>query len=227
MQNDPKTPSRTTATDGNVKSSPMADKPCRYFISDGGCKAGKSCKWLHSWDGVTDKSSRCWICGAKDHRKSECKVKAASRKPGEPAGSGGGTGQGRGGSSNDVPTSTTTAASSTAGGKAGAAAAKVLQNTDKMSTTSILSTSASPAEVKNAGGPSEEGVNSGDGGTGGDPKGTKADELLHEATQLLKSLRVQPKVNVMQLAGLEQAENDWVLIDSGATHALRPAHEST
>ena len=225
MQNDPKTPSRTTATDGNVKSSPMADKPCRYFISDGGCKAGKSCKWLHSWDGVTDKSSRCWICGAKDHRKSECKVKAASRKPGEPAGSGGGTGQGRGGSSNDVPTSTTTAASSTAGGKAGAAAAKVLQNTDKMSTTSILSTSASPAEVKNAGGPSEEGVNSGDGGTGGDPKGTKADELLHEATQLLKSLRVQPKVNVMQLAGLEQAENDWVLIDSGATHALRPAHD--
>ena len=29
----------------------------------------------------------------------------------------------------------------------------------------------------------------------------------------------------MQLAGLEQAENDWVLIDSGATHALRPAHD--
>ena len=94
-----------------------------------------------------------------------------------------------------------------------------------MSTTSISTTSASTAEVKRAGGPSEEGVNSGDGGTGGDPKGTKADELLHEATQLLKSLRVQPKVNVMQLAGLEQAENDWVLIDSGATHALRPAHD--
>ena len=79
--------------------------------------------------------------------------------------------------------------------------------------------------MKNPNGLPEEGVNSGDGGTGGDPKGTKADELLHEATQLLKSLRVQPKVNVMQLAGLEQAENDWVLIDSGATHALRPAHD--
>ena len=127
-----KTPSRTTATEGNTKSSPMAEKPCRYFISDGGCKAGKSCKWLHSWDGVTDKSSRCWICGAnRNHRKSECKVKAAPRKPGEPSGSGGGTGQGRGGSSNDVSTSTTTATSSATGGKAGAAAAKVLQNTDK------------------------------------------------------------------------------------------------
>ena len=225
LQNDPKTPSRSTPTEGPTKSSPMAEKPCRYFISDGGCKAGKSCKWLHSWDGVTDKASRCWICGAKDHRKSECKVKAGPRKPGEPAGSGGGTGQGRGGSSNDVPTSTTTAASSVAGGKAGAAATKVLQNTEKMGTTATSSTSASPAEVKNAGGPSEEGVNSGDGGTGGDPKGNKADELLHEATQLLKSLRVKPKINVMQLAGLDQAENDWVLIDSGATHALRPAHD--
>ena len=226
LQNDPKTPSRTTANDGNTKSSPMADKPCRYFISDGGCKAGKSCKWLHSWDGVTDKSSRCWICGAKDHRKSECKVKAAPRKQGEPTGSGGGTGQGRGGSSNDVTTSTTTAAaSSTTGGKAGIAAAKTLQNTDKMPTTSTSSTSAFPGEVKSASGLPEEGASSGDGGTGGDPKGNKADELLHEATHLLKSLRVQPKINVMQLAGLEQAENDWVLIDSGATHALRPAHD--
>ena len=112
-----------------------------------------------------------------------------------------------------MPTSTTTAASSTAGGKAGAAAAKVLQNTNKMSTTSISTTPASTAEVKRRWWNWRR------------PKGTKADELLHEAIQLLKSLRVQPKVNVMQLAGLEQAENNWVLIDSGATHALRPAHD--
>lgn len=31
-----------------------ADKPCKYFISDTGCKAGKRYKWLHSWDGVDD-----------------------------------------------------------------------------------------------------------------------------------------------------------------------------
>jgi hypothetical protein len=79
--------------------------------------------------------------------------------------------------------------------------------------------------VKTGDGVEETTKESTDGGTGGDPKGAKADELLHEATQLLKSLRVQPKINVMQLAGLEQAENDWVLIDSGATHALRPAHD--
>ena len=123
-----------------------------------------------------------------------------------------------------MPSSTTTVASSSSstGGKAGAAAAKILQTTD---TTSTSSTPAFSGDMKNANGLPEEKGGSGDGGTGGDSKGNKADELLHEATQLLKSLRVQPKINVMQLAGLERVENDWVLIDSGATHALRPARD--
>ena len=51
------------------------------------------------------------------------------------------------------------------------------------------------------------------------------EDLLHEATQLLKSLRLQPKISVMQLAGLDRTEDNWVLIDSGATHALRPARD--
>ena len=58
-------------------------------------------------------------------------------------------------------------------------------------------------------------------------KSDRTSELLHEATQLLKTLRVpttaSPKLNVMQIGGLTPAENEMVLIDSGATHALRPA----
>ena len=219
MQTDPKTPPRPTTSDNKLKSSPTADKPCKYFISESGCKAGRSCKWLHSWDGVDDKSQRCWLCGGKDHRKHECKAHTTGKKPGDPAGSGGGNGYGRGGSGNDA---STTPSSSTPGGKAGAAATKVLKGKEVGSTSS---TTTSPGEVKTGDGVEETTKESTDGGTGGDPKGAKADELLHEATQLLKSLRVQPKINVMQLAGLEQAENDWVLIDSGATHALRPAHD--
>ena len=228
MQADPKTPPRTTTTEGANKTSPMAEKPCRYFISESGCKAGKSCKWLHSWEGVTDKSSRCWICGAKDHRKSDCKVKAASKKPSEPAGSGGGTGQGRGGSGD--ATTSTNAATSAMGGKAGAAAAKVLQGTDQSTTSSTSSTSAFTGEMQ-SGKVLEEGTKSGDGGTGSDSQkaGTKSgptEELLHEATQLLKSLRVQPKINVMRIGDLDQSRPDLVLIDSGATHALRPARDA-
>lgn len=47
-----------------------------------------------------------------------------------------------------------------------------------------------------------------------------ATELLAEATQLLKSLRM-PNMKVMQLSKLEP--NAQVLLDSGATHGLRPA----
>ena len=49
---------------------------------------------------------------------------------------------------------------------------------------------------------------------------------MYEATQLLKTLRVpavNPRLKVMQLAGWENVENDFILLDSGATHCLRPA----
>ena len=63
---------------------------------------------------------------------------------------------------------------------------------------------------------------------GKDRTNERTSELLHEATQLLKTLRVpavatNPKLKVMQIGSLNQAENELVLIDSGATHALRPA----
>ena len=221
MQTDPKTPPRPTTSDNKLKSSPTADKPCKYFISESGCKAGRSCKWLHSWDGVDDKSQRCWLCGGKDHRKHECKARTTGKKPGDPAGSGGGNGYGRGGSGNDA---STTSSSSTPGGKAGAAATpaatKVMKGKEVGSTSSTTT-----SKVKTGDGVEETAKGSTDGGTGGDPKSAKADDLLHEATQLLKSLRVQPKISVMQLAGLDQTEDNWVLIDSGATHALRPARD--
>eukprot|EP00435_Cladocopium_sp_Y103_P049178 s3841_g14.t1 len=38
-------------------------------------------------------------------------------------------------------------------------------------------------------------------------------------------MQVKPRINVMQLAGLDQAEESMVLIDSGTTHGLRPARD--
>ena len=58
-------------------------------------------------------------------------------------------------------------------------------------------------------------------------KGEKTAERLHEATQLLKKFRIPstPKLAVMQIGGLDQADANMVLIDSGATHGLRPARD--
>ena len=121
-QLDGSTPSPTKpGSESKPKTESLADKPCRYFISDSGCRAGKACKWMHAWDNVPDKASRCWLCGAKDHRKQDCPVRGGNKtKPGEPVGSGGGNGRGRGGSSSKSHATS----DSSVGGKAGAAAIK-------------------------------------------------------------------------------------------------------
>eukprot|EP00438_Fugacium_kawagutii_P034164 Skav226372 [mRNA] locus=scaffold290:201957:203150:+ [translate_table: standard] len=85
---------------------PPTETPCRWFRSDQGCRAGRQCRFSHSWEGITDKADRCWVCGSKEHRKMECKVRGTTStttsRPGDPgAGSGGGrggggTGRGRG-----------------------------------------------------------------------------------------------------------------------------------
>ena len=116
MQSDPKTFSTSASTGDKARNSSTSDKPCKYFISDAGCKAGRSCKWLHSWDDVPDRASRCWICGGKDHRKNDCKLRPAGKKSGDPAS---GSGGGRGGDGVSHLSSTSPAV----GGKAGAAAA--------------------------------------------------------------------------------------------------------
>eukprot|EP00435_Cladocopium_sp_Y103_P014558 s4138_g3.t1 len=56
----------------------------------------------------------------------------------------------------------------------------------------------------------------------------RINEVLEEATQLIRTMRLQPsypKMKVMQLEGLDQATSDFVLLDSGAKHGLRPARD--
>jgi hypothetical protein len=75
LEGEAKTPGKSSPGDNKSKFSPMSDKPCRFFQSDAGCKAGKSCKWLHTWASDSDKASRCFVCGSKEHRKVDCPVK--------------------------------------------------------------------------------------------------------------------------------------------------------
>ena len=42
--------------------------PCRFFLSDQGCRRGKQCPFGH----VMDNERRCWGCGAKDHLSNAC-----------------------------------------------------------------------------------------------------------------------------------------------------------
>ena len=231
MQGDPKTPPRPSPGENHTRSTPIAEKPCKYFLSDSGCKAGKSCKWLHSWEGVTDKSSRCFICGGKDHRKADCKLRNG-KATGEPAGSGGGNGHGRGGG---LTSSTATSNSSTTvGGKAGAAATTKVINAVNQQDDAKSSTTDPKVAAADGSSSTTTMANDGKGGGGSETDvnaantNNKTAELLHEATQLLKTLRVpagNPRLKVMQIGGLDQVGDGMVLLDSGATHGLRPARD--
>ena len=212
-------PQQDGGASGKGRGGTTADVPCRWFKSDTGCRAGKQCKWLHSWEGINDKNSRCWNCEAKDHRKQECKVKGGGFKPKDETKVSGG---GNAASTNKAAGGITTSTSTTSTPKI-----------NEMTAASATSTTLSPGELK-TGNPGVENVESlkgsGDGGTGGEQaaKNEKTAELLHAATQLLKTLRVQPQspmLKVMQIGGLDSTEANMVLIDSGATHGPRPARD--
>ena len=155
---------------------------------------------------LQDKAERCWICSAKDHC-TRASVNFALQRSlvslwaqGEEMGK-------------DVRVATMRlprTSFSIMGGKAGAAAAKVLTGND-----ATISTSTPEASHQSCRKVMVE----------GSAKPDKTVELLSEATQLLKSLRIEPKLHVMQISGLNQADDEMILLDSGATHALRPAHD--
>ena len=216
-QLDGKIPSKATSyppTNSKGKGDSAANQPCRFFLSDAGCRAGSKCKWRHSWDDLTDgsKGDRCWHCGSKEHRKAACpviksptkskdgkdtktKVEASAASGG---GSGGSTGNGGGSSMKQLN--------------------EVSGTTGSMASGSEVGTSAPTSHSEGSG--NDQSAVSGEGG----PEGFKGSaELLQEATKLLKSLRT-PQIKAIRMSKLEfEDSRDWVLLDSGATHALRPA----
>ena len=198
---------------GKGTSTPMSEQPCKFFKSDGGCKAGKSCKWSHSWDNIEDKGNRCWICGSKEHRRAECRVKGTAIKP---SSNDSGLGGGRGGNQNAANNKPAVKQASVGKGHDGGVASSTTDQT-------FSSTSADGPGLgaeSNSLGTSSSATSEVD--KGGAPAATPATtELLAEATQLLKSLRM-PNLKVMRLSSL-QPHAQMVLLDSGASHGLRPA----
>ena len=187
---------------GKGQSTPMGEQPCRFFRSESGCKARKACKWSHSWEG---------ICGGKDNRKFECRLKSTSNKP---ASSEPGLGGGRGGGAN-----TKTAVKNVAVQGKGAHVPTPKSNTEQTFSSTTPEVSALGAEGNSQGTSSSATVEVEKGGAPATSVGTT--ELLAEATQLLKPLRM-PNMKVMRLSSMEPTAQ-VVLLDSGATHGLRPA----
>eukprot|EP00438_Fugacium_kawagutii_P021543 Skav211544 [mRNA] locus=scaffold5431:11157:19385:- [translate_table: standard] len=217
VASDPKKDETTAAGKGKGGALTMAETPCKWFRSDQGCRAGKQCKWSHSWEGITDKASRCWTCGSKEHRKNDCKLRGGKTRHGEASTSGGGNVGGNKSTptkptkpSETTPSTATSTMTATPGKKPGK------EMTTVAAVDAMSDVGSSVSEVP--GGASD---------TSSNPAGSNiATALLQEATTLLKAMRGsqhQPNISVIKLAKLDLVEREWILLDSGATHALRPA----
>ncbi|CAE7947416.1 unnamed protein product [Symbiodinium sp. KB8] len=61
----PGSPSKTGAKQGS----------CKFFQSEQGCRRGNACKYTHEFASKDEKKNRCWFCGSKQHRQSDCPIK--------------------------------------------------------------------------------------------------------------------------------------------------------
>ena len=173
--------------------------PCRFFLSPEGCKKGKLCTWVHQ----LDDQRRCWTCGSTEHFAPECpRPKDASEAPRE---------KGSGKSWE---------------GKGSRPATRTMRKEETIK---------------------EEGQAS-DGGAVEEQASRQADtmkSLLEEANRMLKGMSVRQhevtqgaqkdrlqamqdqldelrRMKVLKLSRLTTSKEKFGLLDSGATHPMRP-----
>ena len=72
---------QSPSTAKSSESSTPSTWPCKFWLTDGGCRQGQRCRWPHSWDNVSDKNSRCWLCSSTQHLQQDCPTKAQARAP--------------------------------------------------------------------------------------------------------------------------------------------------
>ncbi|CAE7452704.1 GIP, partial [Symbiodinium microadriaticum] len=55
-------------------------QPCKFWLTDEGCRRGAGCKYGHVFQTKEDKKARCWTCGATTHRQSECPTRSGGKR---------------------------------------------------------------------------------------------------------------------------------------------------
>ncbi|CAE7391000.1 PIP5K4, partial [Symbiodinium necroappetens] len=194
-------------------------RPCRFYVTDEGCRRGKACKYEHTMKDLSkaDRRDRCYECGAKGHMASACPTKKEVQQKAvsagdSPASSTGGTG-GRGGKGGRQQRPAEP-------GDGGGAQPATVSTT----TTSPATTTETPVQ------------------------GVPVEQLIEDAQKLMKAFmeqKSQPMVQTMRVEdGVSREEsrspalrefmkqNEELirisrmgLLDSGATHPLRARTE--
>ena len=185
--------------------------PCKFYLSDEGCRRGKSCRYEHSMKDVSkaERRERCYECGAKGHMSGACPTR--KEQP-----------QQRAMSISDSPQSSTGGAHSNKGGRAPKGEEPAEQGTSAATTTN---TPTSTVEPPVQGVPVEQLIE--------DAQKLMKAFMDQKAGPTAKVLRVDGEPSRMMedspiLKELLKEPEEWGrlcqmgLLDSGATHPLRP-----
>ena len=189
------TPTPTTTDEGTKFNKPKAEVPCRFFgKSAKGCTRAGKCPFLHSWEGL-EKKDRCLTCGGKGHVAKDCPTKKS------PSTSNNGTPK----NANERTTTPASTSSTTN--------ARTVRVDDRPDVVPVPSRG------------SEEGASS----------AAEIKEVLADVGKVLKAMtattlkkfevrktEASNEVPVQRIESEELEEMDG-LLDSGASHAMRPA----
>ena len=168
---------------------------CRYYLTEGGCRKGRECTWSHE---QRDELRRCYVCGSSQHLAPSCtRPKSSSTSPEKSA---------------PKAKQLKTEEEKVGGKKESEEAAASTQD----SAMKDLIDEASKVLKSISGAPSSS-ASSASSGSAKDSEGKE--DLMERLQQQLNSLRQKQKVlRLQKMATGDQAG----LIDSGATHPLRP-----
>ena len=222
---------------------------CKYFMSDKGCRKGPACAYLHDMSSLdkAQRSRKCLKCGSTEHRQKQC-PSVTGKPPAESPG-----GKAKGGAPSKAPQPTSPASSVTPTSPVSPVGLAqitqpVLDSTQlvvnppaKPTSSSSMQAAASPIAAA-VSGPAASGANLAALGLGGQTSGVDIvalDKLLEQAQAQLRAIQPQvgdgspqapsPKLNMMTTVVMQEAsfqeetESASALLDSGATHALRPS----
>ena len=219
--------SASTATAGARAKVEKKEKPCKWFArSDDGCRRGADFQFQHDW-GTTAKTGRCLVCSAVGHQKKDC----PTRKRAEGA--------------QQSPTSSTKGKGK--GDKGNQSASQSSSSTAPPATRSMTAASGPKDTPQPGPEPSPAGSPT---STSKEPPGD-LQQILSDAHQMLKTMMattsptsstttsgaptyesIQRQLDEMKLKALKvkippQDDEDarGALLDSGATHVLRPAKD--
>ena len=168
---------------------------CRCYLTEGGCRKGRECTWSHE---QRDELRRCYVCGSSQHLAPSCtRPKSSSTSPEKSA---------------PKAKQLKTEEEKVGGKKESEEAAASTQD----SAMKDLIDEASKVLKSISGAPSSS-ASSASSGSAKDSEGKE--DLMERLQQQLNSLRQKQKVlRLQKMATGDQAG----LIDSGATHPLRP-----